>query len=235
MAIFDGAAHTYDNWYVTATGRLADAIEKELVLDVATPVPGERALDAGCGTGNYTYLLAGLGLRVAGLDVSEGMLARARSKCTGTGASGRDCPEFVAGDFHALPFTAGSFDLVLSVTALEFSPQPGLVLQEARRVTRRGGRVVLAVLAAGSPWAELYQEAARRDPSGVFAHARFFTAADLRGLDSHHPPDRLVAGLYVTPEEAAQLPEEQAWAVERAARARAGGRRPGFLVARWPV
>ncbi len=230
MAMFDAKADTYDEWYATATGRLADAIEKELVLAVAVPVPGERALDAGCGTGNYTYLLASLGLAVTGLDISEGMLARARSK----GADGGG-PEFVAGDFHALPFRAGSFDLVLSVTALEFSPQPGLVLQEARRVTRPGGRVVLAVLAAGSPWAELYQEAARRDPDGVFAHARFFTAADLLGLDLDHPPDRVVAGLYVTPEEAAELPEEKAWAIERAARARAGGRRPGFLLARWAV
>jgi len=235
MAIFDEKAKTYDDWYATAAGRLADAIEKELVLAVAAPAPGERALDAGCGTGNYTYLLAGLGLRVTGLDVSAGMLSRARSKCAGTKAPGRDCPEFVAGDFHALPFAAGIFDLVLSVTALEFSPQPGLVLQEARRVTRPGGRVVLAVLAAGSPWAELYEEAARQDPAGVFAHARFFTPADLRALDADHPPDRLVAGLYITPAEAAALPAEKAWAVERAARARAGGRRAGFLLARWPV
>lgn len=42
--------------------------------------PGERVLDAGCGTGEYSLMLAGAGFTVTGVDYSPGMLARARTK-----------------------------------------------------------------------------------------------------------------------------------------------------------
>jgi 2-polyprenyl-3-methyl-5-hydroxy-6-metoxy-1,4-benzoquinol methylase len=41
--------------------------------------PGERVLDAGCGTGNYALALARAGFAVVGIDYAAGMLASARA------------------------------------------------------------------------------------------------------------------------------------------------------------
>src|SRR3990172_8994046 len=61
-------ARAYDAWYETGLGAAAHQIELRLVAELAAPVPGERALDVGCGTGIYTAWLAAPGLDVAGLD-----------------------------------------------------------------------------------------------------------------------------------------------------------------------
>lgn len=169
MPIFDQVAATYDQWYETPFGRFIDQLEKDLLFRMATPKPGETALDLGCGTGIQTHALAQLGLHVTGIDISPEMLARARA---------RQIPGavLVEGDASSLPFADASFDLVISVTAMEFMPDPARVAREAMRVLRPGGRLVLGVLAEGTAWAELY----RAVP--LFAAARFFTPADLQAL-----------------------------------------------------
>ena len=75
-------------------------------------MPGERALDVGCGTGIYTAWLAARGLDVMGLDREPSMLAAARAKAPGA--------RFVEGDVAALPFEDAEFDLVLAVTLFCF-------------------------------------------------------------------------------------------------------------------
>jgi SAM-dependent methyltransferase len=95
------------------------------------------ALDAGCGTGNATRCLleAFPGARVLGLDLSAGMLARARSKLEGVG--------LVRGDAARLPFATGGFDMVLSTYVLHHLGRPADFYAEAARVLRPGGRLVL--------------------------------------------------------------------------------------------
>ncbi len=67
--------------------------------------PVHRVLDIGCGTGHHARLFAELGARVAGLDPSAPMIARARALTAG------DNPAFVEGDFHAIA-AHGKFDLI---------------------------------------------------------------------------------------------------------------------------
>ena len=51
VALFDGLAAGYNDWYQTPLGALADALEREAVFALAGDVEGRIALDASCGTG----------------------------------------------------------------------------------------------------------------------------------------------------------------------------------------
>ncbi len=165
-------AQGYDAWYQTPLGAAMDRGQKSLVWQLAQPAAGESALDVGTGTGNYACELAQQGLQVVGRDPSEAMLAEARRKpCDVTWEQGMA---------EELPYADGRFDLVLSVTALEFMDDPEQALAEMVRVTRPGGRVVIGTLNAASPWGALYAQQAA-DPASPFY------GADL------HRPERFVA------------------------------------------
>jgi len=176
--LFDGRADSYDAWYRTFAGRLIDAIEKETVFACLQPQAGMSVLDIGCGTGNYSLALARLGLRVTGIDISSDMLARARA---GASAAGLEI-DFIAGDARKLPFPDHSFAAVISVTALEFIPDPAAALMEAYRVLQPGGRLVVGVLARDGAWGRYYRAKAGCDPRSVFHYARFYTPRQLKEI-----------------------------------------------------
>lgn len=138
-------AAAYDAWFETPLGRALDLAESGALMTLAAPLPGEHALDAGCGTGIYTRRLAERGLEVTGVDLDREMLAAARIKAPAA--------HLVEGDVTSLPFEDASFDLVLSVTVLCFVPEPQRAVRELVRVTRPGGRVVLGELNRWSAWA----------------------------------------------------------------------------------
>ena len=163
-------AGRYDEWYRTKTGSYVDRTEKWLVFSMLRSRSG-RALDLGCGTGNYTLELKKRGFDVIGLDASEGMLEVARSK-------GLEC---IKGDAYSLPFPDRSFDLVLSVTMFEFIHEPERVLAEISRVLKPGGEVLIATMNGRSAWfffkrlKSLFVETAYR-------YARFYTPKELEKL-----------------------------------------------------
>jgi ubiquinone/menaquinone biosynthesis C-methylase UbiE len=100
---------------------------------------GLDVLDAGCGTGFLSLEFASRGHRVTGVDFAPAMLAEARRKAAEQGASIR----FEEGDAEQLPFTAGSFDLVVSRHVLWTLPHPEAAIDEWIRVLRSGGRLAV--------------------------------------------------------------------------------------------
>jgi len=106
---------------------------------------GSRGLDAGCGIGSHTLLLAEAVApdgHVTGLDLFPGFLARAREKAEQSSLS--EHVSFRQGDVNKLPFDDDTFDWVWSVDCVGFIPaEPVLLLRELARVVRPGGRVAI--------------------------------------------------------------------------------------------
>lgn len=114
-------------------GRRPDARIAERLLAHLDPQPGGRYLDLGCGTGDYTILLAAAGLSMAGVDPSEAALDVARRRAPDI--EWRRC------SLEALPFPDQCFDGALCVLATHHLEDLGRACAEVGRVVGRG-RVV---------------------------------------------------------------------------------------------
>lgn len=101
---------------------------------------GESVLDVACGNGNLTLPAAREGATVTGLDIAPNLIDAARRASAAESLH----ISFDVGVAEALPYADDSFDIVMSMFGVMFSAHPGPALSELLRVTRGGGRVVLA-------------------------------------------------------------------------------------------
>jgi ubiquinone/menaquinone biosynthesis C-methylase UbiE len=195
---FDAWPERYDRWFETPVGKAVLKYETDLVLELLRPGRGERILDAGSGTGIFTPAFIARGAEVVGLDISLAMLVYAAKKAAFRQAQGdggpfpvrarektstRPCRGVMA-DMAALPFADGSFEKVVSVTALEFVADEKRAVAELFRVTKPGGVVVVATLNSLSPWAARRSANARRDPGSIFNGVFFRSPAQLLAATS---------------------------------------------------
>ena len=116
---------------------------REKVLQLARITNGESVLDVGCGTGTLAIAAkrrVGPSGSVIGVDASPEMLARAEKKAKASGAE----VLFKRAAAEKLPFSDGSFDLVLCTVMLHHLPQKPrqLCANEMRRVLKPEGRVL---------------------------------------------------------------------------------------------
>jgi ArsR family transcriptional regulator len=100
-----------------------------------------EVLDAGSGDGSVASLLASRCRSITCLDCSTKLLQAARKRLGGTPRV-----SYTLGDFHDLPFTDASFDQVLLLHVLTYAKNPGQVIQEAARVLRPGGDLLILTL-----------------------------------------------------------------------------------------
>jgi SAM-dependent methyltransferase len=130
----------YDLWSETydATPNPIVAMDARQTIRLLAPQPGERILDAGCGTGRNLSPLLAAGSRPVGLDFSLGMLRVARRKFPAA-------PLVRANLQHAFPFAAASFDAVLCALIGEHLDDLPAVFREIRRTLRPGGRFTFSV------------------------------------------------------------------------------------------
>ncbi len=145
MREFNELAATYDDWFATPLGSLADRRETQLLMRLLAPRPGERVLDVGCGTAHWLPSVARSGARWTGVEPSTPMLAVAQSRSAFLGA------DLVRGRAEDLPFSSGVFDGVLCVTVLEFVDDLRRVLTEVARVVTPRGRLVFGVPTLRAP------------------------------------------------------------------------------------
>jgi SAM-dependent methyltransferase len=134
------------------------------VAELAGIRAGDHVLDVGCGSGLVTFeavARVGAAGRVTGVDLSEGLLARARERAEREGVAAR--VDLRLADAHALPLPDSSIDAVVSLYAFMHFDRPDVATAEACRVLRPGGRVVIGIGSAPVPWSAAgLAQAARR-------------------------------------------------------------------------
>ena len=130
-AMFDRISPVYDPMNRLMTAGLDRRWRRMAARAVVTP--GDRVLDACCGTGDLALETERAGGRVTGLDFSARMLERARRKSAGV--------EWVRGDLLALPFADGSFDAATVGFGIRNVADLDAGLRELARVLRPGGRL----------------------------------------------------------------------------------------------
>jgi SAM-dependent methyltransferase len=115
---------------------------------------GKAVLDAGCGEGYNTRILARRGARMTGVDISERMIELARDEERRDPLGIRYMRTSYA-DLSA--FADASFDAVVSFMAMMDGPRLDLAMREAFRVLRRGGMLAFSIthpcsITRGSRW-----------------------------------------------------------------------------------
>ncbi|HKC78030.1 MAG TPA: bifunctional demethylmenaquinone methyltransferase/2-methoxy-6-polyprenyl-1,4-benzoquinol methylase UbiE [Gaiellaceae bacterium] len=147
--MFDRIAPVYDAMNRVMTAGLDQRWRRATVA--AAVRPGDRVLDACCGTGDLAVAArkAGAG-EVVGVDFSERMLERARRKAPEV--------EFVQSDVLTLPFAEESFDAAVVGFGVRNVEDLEACLREFRRVLRPGGRVgILEITRPRGPLALFYK------------------------------------------------------------------------------
>ena len=190
MQTFDNFAEKYDKWFETDLGKHVAHHERKLLLELALPIPGKKILDVGIGTGYFAAYFLQFKMDITGVDISERMLNVAKS---------RGLTNVFIGDASALDFPDETFDLVMSVTALEFLKEPEKAISEMVRVCRTGGRVVIGMLGSGSWWAIKRSRAARRDPNSIYREARFYSYRELKHIAEKFGSNAIIKGAIFVP------------------------------------
>ncbi len=120
---------------------LSDTISH--TVQMLWPMPEEKILDIGTGTGWAARLAARRGAHVTGIDIAREMLSAAEELSEGTAPR----PDFQHASAESLPFKDAAFDGIISTYGVIFAEAPSRAIAEMARVLRPGGRFALATWA----------------------------------------------------------------------------------------
>lgn len=108
-----------------------------VVLDELKLGGGDSVLDAGCGSGLFSYMAIRQGAQLIGMDAAPGLLEVARQRNPDN--------NFLEEDLEAMPFANESFDVVAGFNSFQYAGSFDNALKEAARVLKPGGRLVLGI------------------------------------------------------------------------------------------
>jgi 2-polyprenyl-3-methyl-5-hydroxy-6-metoxy-1,4-benzoquinol methylase len=99
-------------------------------------IHGRTFLDGGCGIGLFSARAAKAGAKVTAIDIGANLVRMTRER---TGVEGRPA------SLLELPFSDGTFEVVMSSEVIEHTQEPRQAVAELCRVTRPGGTLVITV------------------------------------------------------------------------------------------
>ncbi len=138
-ARWDKSSKTYDS---RPGHGIQSEKEKEAWISLLKKALGDESLDVldvGCGTGVLSLLLSEIGHNVTGIDLSEGMLGRAKKKAQ----EQKLRAEFRIGDAENLSFENESFDAVINRHLLWTLLNPERAVAEWKRILKPGGKLII--------------------------------------------------------------------------------------------
>lgn len=138
--VFDFEHRRYqDSWYTQFEPRLVDQFLGECGLPREF-FAGKRVLDAGCGSGRWSYALAELGADVVGVDLTAGGPESAQAVL-----GERENVQFAQADLFALPFRPASFDFVVSWGVLHHTRDTRQAFKRLVPLVKPGGTLFVMV------------------------------------------------------------------------------------------
>ncbi|MBB5914728.1 SAM-dependent methyltransferase [Nocardia transvalensis] len=188
----------YDGWAPTYEQTVMDEMDLALLNRLRRPDWGAvgRAADLGCGTGRTGEWLRGQGVsHIDGVDLSEGMLSRARERGAHT--------TLALGDVRETGLPGSAYDLVISSLIDEHLPDLAPFYAEARRLAAPGGSFVLVsyhpqfMMVTGMP---THYTPESGEPLAISTHLHLF---------SEHVTAGVAAGWQLT--EAVEAVVDDAW------------------------
>lgn len=157
---FNLCAKEYDEWFVE---NQAVYLTELKALKKVIPT-AEKGLEIGVGTGRFALPFD----IYVGIDPSQEMLSIAEKRGI----------KAILGKGESLPFRDEEFDYALVVTTLCFAQNPKQVIKEARRVIKKGGKLVIGMIDRNSPLGGLYE----KKDSLFYKVAKFFSVAGVMKL-----------------------------------------------------
>jgi ubiquinone/menaquinone biosynthesis C-methylase UbiE len=133
---YDTIADVYDHHYDQPRGRFYHTHISNYIMH-ALP-QGGKLLDIGCGTGLFVERYIEAGGSAIGIDISRKMIEKARRRCT-------EC-DYTLGTGEKIPFYDNSFDAVSSLLVFSYIKDPEMMLNEAYRVLKPGGKIAICTL-----------------------------------------------------------------------------------------
>ena len=148
---------------------LADAISSRWLAELAQYLPQDRPLsilDAGCGTGYFTILLAGKGHAVTGIDLTEAMLAEAGVQAAEAGISA----DFLLMNAQETDLPSESFDAVVTRNLTWTLPDPAAAYREWYRLLKPAGILLNFDADYAANVRNENQKESYVDPSAAYGH-----------------------------------------------------------------
>jgi len=158
--VFDNYTKEYEEWF--EKNKFAYLSEVVALKKVVLEGKG-KGLEIGVGTGRFAEPL---GVEV-GIDPSENMLKIAESRGIKT----------ILGKGEELPFADNEFDFILVAFTICFVDDAKKVIEEAKRVLKNNGRIIIGIIDKNSTLGKIYQN--KKSKSKFYRIARFYSTEEV--------------------------------------------------------